>query len=313
MRYLDPKNDLTFKKVFGEHPHLLRSFLNALLPLAQGRHIVSLEYLPAELAPELPVLKHSIVDVRCTDNFGRQFIVEMQMFWTDSFKSRVLFNASKAYVKQLERGREYKGLQPVYALSLVNEDFEKDTETYYHHYSIIHNELTGKKIEGLEFVFIELPKFKAKNLTEKRLQVLWLRYLTEINDATENLPADLLDSPELKEAIECLKESAFTLSQLEAYDKYWDSVSTERTLLVDSFEKGEQAGFEKGEQAGFEKGEQAGFEKGEQAGFEKGLHLFLQVVKLHEQGKNREDISKITGQPLSVIEQLIQEAGLNKQ
>jgi hypothetical protein len=33
VRYLDPKNDLTFKKVFGQHPHLLKSFLNALLPL----------------------------------------------------------------------------------------------------------------------------------------------------------------------------------------------------------------------------------------------------------------------------------------
>ena len=32
MRYLDPKNDLAFKKVFGQHPHLLKSFLNALLP-----------------------------------------------------------------------------------------------------------------------------------------------------------------------------------------------------------------------------------------------------------------------------------------
>lgn len=29
MRYLDPKNDLIFKKVFGEHPHLLISFLNS--------------------------------------------------------------------------------------------------------------------------------------------------------------------------------------------------------------------------------------------------------------------------------------------
>ena len=31
-RYLDPKSDLTFKKVFGEHPDLVISFLNALLP-----------------------------------------------------------------------------------------------------------------------------------------------------------------------------------------------------------------------------------------------------------------------------------------
>ena len=33
MRYLDPKADLTFKHVFGEHPDLVISLLNALLPL----------------------------------------------------------------------------------------------------------------------------------------------------------------------------------------------------------------------------------------------------------------------------------------
>ena len=31
-KYLDPKADLTFKKVFGEHPDLVISLLNALLP-----------------------------------------------------------------------------------------------------------------------------------------------------------------------------------------------------------------------------------------------------------------------------------------
>ena len=48
MRYLDPKADLTFKKVFGEHPDLINSFLNALLPFeTEDEKIVSLEYLPA--------------------------------------------------------------------------------------------------------------------------------------------------------------------------------------------------------------------------------------------------------------------------
>ena len=57
MRYLDPKNGLTFKKVFGKHPHLLRSFLNAMLPLSPERQIVSLEYLSPELVPQIPVEK----------------------------------------------------------------------------------------------------------------------------------------------------------------------------------------------------------------------------------------------------------------
>lgn len=106
MRYLDPKADLTFKKVFGEHPDLVISLLNALLPLHMPEErIVSIEYLPAELVPETPLKKNSIVDVRCKDERGRVFLVEMQMLWSSAFMQRVLFNASKAYVRQLGDGK----------------------------------------------------------------------------------------------------------------------------------------------------------------------------------------------------------------
>ena len=51
-RYLDPKADLTFKKVFGEHPDLVISLLNALLPLKKNEEIESVEYLTPEMVPE---------------------------------------------------------------------------------------------------------------------------------------------------------------------------------------------------------------------------------------------------------------------
>ncbi len=54
------------------------SFLNAMLPLEPGREVVEIEYLPAELVPEIPQVRNSIVDVRCRASDGRQFIVEMQ-------------------------------------------------------------------------------------------------------------------------------------------------------------------------------------------------------------------------------------------
>lgn len=43
-KYLDPKADLTFKLVFGEHKDLVMSLLNALLPLDPDGQIASLEY-----------------------------------------------------------------------------------------------------------------------------------------------------------------------------------------------------------------------------------------------------------------------------
>ena len=119
-RYLDPKADIVFKRIFGEHPKLLQNFLNALLPLSPGEQIASLEYLPSEQAPQIPIFKRSIVDVKCTDSQGRIFIVEMQMEWTLSFMQRMLFGAAQAYVKQLYKGENYKALCPVYGIGILN-------------------------------------------------------------------------------------------------------------------------------------------------------------------------------------------------
>ncbi len=238
IKYLDPKADLTFKKIFGNHPDLLISLLNALLPLKEEQHIQSIEYLPTELVPIDPIHKDTIVDVRCKDITGRQFVVEMQMAWTDAFKQRVLFNASKAYVSQAELGYRYEDLQPVYSLNLVNDIFEKDMKEYIHNYHIVHDKDSDKVIEGLCFTFIELPKFTPQTMTEKRMTVLWLRFLTEINDKTKVVPAELLENPEISKALEEVKISAFTEEELRAYDKFWDIIRSEKTLMSGSYKDG---------------------------------------------------------------------------
>ena len=278
MRYLDPKADLTFKKVFGEHPDLIISFLNALLPFdTPEEEITEVEYLPEELVPDNPMKKHSIVDVRCKDRRGRQFIVEMQMIWSPEFKQRVMFNASKAYVRQLDKGENYELLQPVYSLNIVNDIFEPELDTYYQHYRMVMVEHTDHVIEGLELVFIELPKFKASSFSEKRMQVLWLRFLTEIDEKTRCVPQELLDSPEIRKAVDQIEEAAFTDAQLRGYDKFWDMVSVEKTLYVNAerkFQKGYAEGMEKGMAEGMvqgiEKGMAQGIEKGMAQGIEKG-------------------------------------------
>ena len=228
-KYLDPKADVTFKKVFGEHKNLVMSLLNALLPLDPGKQVESIEYLPSELVPETPLGKNTIVDVRCEETGGRKFIVEMQMEWRANFKQRVLLNASKAYIKQLPRGNDYNLLQPVYSLNLVNETFEPDMEEYYHYYRLVHYLHSDKVLEGLHLVLVELPKFKAKNLTEKKMQVLWLRFLTEIGEATKEVPQDLVDNPHVNEALEIVEESALSDEERARYDGFWDLVSREAT------------------------------------------------------------------------------------
>lgn len=230
-KYLDPRADLTFKKVFGEHKNLVISLLNALLPLKDDERVESIEYWPAEKVPDRPLAeKDSIVDVCCKDNKNREFIVEMQMSWTDSFKKRVLLNASKAYVAQSKKGDDYELLQPVYALNFVNENFMKDVDDYYHYYQLVHDKYTNKVIEGLHLIFVELKKFKPTSFSERKMQVLWLRFLTEINDETREVPVELLENAEVKEALEIVERAAFDDGEMRAYDKFWDNISVRVTL-----------------------------------------------------------------------------------
>src|SRR6185437_1973422 len=240
-RYLDPKADVVFKKIFGEHPHLLKSFLNAVLPLASDNPIVELSYLPAEQVPHIPTFKRTIADVKCTDAKGRVFIVEMQIDWTESFKQRLLFGASQAIVKQLGKGESYKLLQPVYGLGIVADVFDRSSPEWYHHYQLVKRGDNAKGvIEHLQLLFIELPKFPVQSAGEKKLRLLWLRFLREIDEKTVNVAQELLDVPEISEAVILAEESAYTPGELNSYESYWDAVRTEKTRIDDSYEKGRE-------------------------------------------------------------------------
>lgn len=242
-KYLNPKSDLTFKKVFGEHKDLLISFLNALLPLQPGTEIVDLEYLKDEIVPTNPTKKDSVVDVRCKERAGRQFIVEMQMYWTDAFMKRALLNTCKAYSQPAERGMNYADLKPIYTLSLVNDiAFPELEEDFYHEYVPTNRNHTDHTIDDFDMIFIELPKFRPEKIRDKKMAVLWLRFLTEINEHTHEAPEELMSDSFVNKALSLLEESAYTDAELRAIDKYWDMVSREVTMVNSALSQGRAEG-----------------------------------------------------------------------
>ena len=252
-KYLDPKNDLPFKRIFGEHPDLLKSFLNAVMPL-EGRKIESLEYLPAEQVPQNPAKKNSIVDVRCKDDSGRQFIVEMQMLWTPFFARRLLFNTAKAYVQQLNKSENYGQLDAVYGLAIINDVYDNKTPDFFHHYLIMNKENVKDKVDGIELVMVELPKFRPESWADRRMAVLWLRFLREVKEHVTEVPEDLCADDDIRKALEICEAGAFTEAELRAYEDYWDAVRIERSFIADGEKKGRIEGEEKGRIEGREEG-----------------------------------------------------------
>jgi predicted transposase/invertase (TIGR01784 family) len=298
-KYLDPKADLTFKLVFGEHPDLVMSLLNALLPLDDDGQITSVEYLTPEMVPENPGKKDSVVDVRCRDEKGRQFIVEMQLYWNEFFRQRVLLNASKAVVRQLKKGEDYNLIQPVYCLNLVNDvGFESGPDEFYHDYAIVNVEHSDRIIDGLRFVFVELPKFKPKTIAERKMAVLWLRFLTEISGSTEDAPAELLENELTSKALSIVEKSAMSEAQLYAYEKFWMNITDEKGFLEARYNKGLAEGRAEGRAEGLAEGRAEGRSEGKhEANRENGR-------KMKELGIATEVISQVTGLTTEEIQDL---------
>ena len=103
------------------------------------------------------------------------------------------------------------------------------------------------------------------------MHVLWLRYLTEINENTRKVSEDLLEVPEINKAVELIKESAFSDAQLLGYDAFWDAVRVENTIISDALKKGLTEGREKGLAEGREKGLAEGRAEGRAEGERKAL------------------------------------------
>ena len=83
--------------------------------------------------------------------------------------------------------------------------------------------------------------------------------LNTLQSLNEN---ELIQQQQYLPTTEELEISGFTDAELRAYDKFWDSVSVERTLIDDSYQKGKEKGKEEGIAEGMEKGMKQGMEKG---------------------------------------------------
>ena len=74
MKYLDPKADLTFKKIFGNHPDRLKNLLNTLQSLNEDELIQQQQYLPT--TEELEISGFTDAELRAYDKFWDSVSVE---------------------------------------------------------------------------------------------------------------------------------------------------------------------------------------------------------------------------------------------
>ena len=258
---LRPLADLTFKKVFGECDDLLINLINALLELPDA--VVSIEYLQNELLSEQGTGKNTIVDVRCTDHAGRHFIVEMQIAHHAYFLERLLFNAAKVFSSQLERGDRYVKIQPVYAISIMDDILVKTNDHRVQTYSVINHHDANERATGFQIVVLELAKCrKLRNLDMQKPLDRWIQYFINPEYYLAMEKQELEQMPYQRKAIEILDTTNFTPGQMRAYDQYIDSVRLYNTIMDDAWERGIREGSAKGLEEGLAEGKAEGKAEG---------------------------------------------------
>src|SRR5580698_4202510 len=112
-KFLDPKNDVAFRKIFGSERNkdILIHFLNDMIIFKEAAPIEDVTFLKTIQDPEISAKKTSIVDILCKDIKGNQYIVEMQVAKEKGFEKRAQYYAAKAYISQANAGGEYHNLK----------------------------------------------------------------------------------------------------------------------------------------------------------------------------------------------------------
>ena len=123
-KFLDPKNDVAFKKIFGteKNKDILIQFLNDVIDFNGKKPIKKVTFLKNELDPGTAAQKVSLVDILCEDQNGVRYIVEMQVFRQKGFEKRAQYYAAKAYTSQAKKNGEYNNLKEVIFLAIVDFD-----------------------------------------------------------------------------------------------------------------------------------------------------------------------------------------------
>ena len=243
-KFLDPKNDRAFKRIFGSERNkdILIHFLNDIFERT-ANPIEDVTFLKNAQDPEISSQRESIVDVLCRDFAGNHFIVEMQVDSEPGFEKRAQFYASKTYIQQRERGVEYKDLKEVTFLAITSHVLFPTKEAYLSHHRIQDIKTQEQDLKDFSFCFLELPKFrKAKddlnNMIEK-----WAHFFKSAPETSQGDLTNIIGDDRIMErAYHELDRYSWTEEEIRTYDGVDMKRSSEKAIREKLVNKGKAEG-----------------------------------------------------------------------
>lgn len=255
-RFLDPKNDYLFKRLFGteKNKDILIYFINSILHRTGSEVVEDVTYLKSDQNPEYAYKKQSVVDVLCRDQTGTQFIIEMQVAKTPGFEERAQFYAAKAYINQMNAGGKYPDLKEVIFIAITDYMMFPDKVAWKSDHITLDKKTFEQDLKAFSFTFIELPKFTKTIDQLESVEDRWTYFFKHANETTEDELSTLLgDDVVLKKAFDESTKYSMNEEEWNSYEAALkherDARAIEEQKLMDAEEKGKSAGKAEGEKA----------------------------------------------------------------
>ncbi|HLP46414.1 MAG TPA: Rpn family recombination-promoting nuclease/putative transposase [Candidatus Kapabacteria bacterium] len=295
MKFADPKNDVAFKKIFGDENKkgILISFLNNILDFAgTTKEITDIMIANPYQVPKLEGLKYSLLDIKALDKRGIHYIIEMQVIHTEALEKRVLYYTSKAYVQQHNKADEYPKLNQVIFLGFLDFIFFKNNPDYATRHLILDKKTNEHLFTDFELNFVELPKFKKDLDHLDNVKEKWIYFVKNAGDM-KIIPEQMKSPKEIYEAFEVANEHTWSQEELDAYDAEGIFIADQRQGHIYAQKQGLAEGLAEGRADGLEKGKK-----------NKALEI---AKKLKEKGMDPDFICETTGLTKDEISQVIGE------
>lgn len=215
-RYLDPKTDFGFKRLFAQEDSkdILKQFLFDVLKLTHP--IEELTHIPNEQLPQSADERIGVYDVYCKDVIGQGFIVEIQRANQTFIRDRVLSYSTFPIIHQAKKGTSWQfELMSIYCIAIVNFSIDTDAD-YLRRVQLMDTNDKTVFYDKLTYVYIELPKFN-KTLHEIGNEADKWIYLLKNMPELQDIPAELANEP-FPQAFEMAEQSALSPSERLLYE-----------------------------------------------------------------------------------------------
>ena len=306
---LDIQSDYVFKRVFGieKNKELLISLINSILK--GNPQVTNLEIRNTEISR---IFRNNLtihLDIKAEINPQEFVDIEIQVRNTGEIMERAVqylaeiltLNSRKLTEEEKRAGQKQSYKYPkVIGIWIMGENVtnRKDAvneasiafpPTERDEYQII--------TDKLRVFFVELPKFHPKHIDRKNMLDVWMAFLKN------PLSDDIQDVPEVRKALDTLKEISADEEEREIYNlrqrAEFGYISEKNVAVIEAINKGKAEGEKIGIEKGKAEGEKIGIEKGEN---KKAIEI---ARKMLADGMSVELAAKYSGLPIEEIQKLI--------